>query len=192
MAKLFVSIHDIPPTGRHIVVDDASIWAEPMKELHVDCQIVTPLRAEFNLLPVQGGCLVRGKLTGHVTQNCDLCAEQAATLIDHDIDNFEAIPGEAIPFENEDDDKNEDFADALMDSDSRIVVENSMPMLDLALLCWEEFMLSLPMRPLCQEKCKGLCPSCGVNLNENSCTCTQEEGDPRLAALRALKITKSK
>ncbi len=192
MVNLYIAIHDIPPSGRHIVVDDAAIWDDPIKELQVDCQVVTPLRAEFTLLPMQGGVLVRGKLTGHVIQACDLCAEPAPVHIDHEIDNFEAIPGEAIPFDNEEDDNNEDIAEALMDSDTRIFVENNAPILDLGSLCWEEFMLSLPMRPLCKEACKGLCTSCGINLNENSCACTQDEGDPRLAALRALKITKSK
>ncbi len=192
MVTLYTSINDIPASGRHIVVDDAQIWAEPLKEFHVDCQIVSPIRAEITLLPVQGGCLVRGKLTGQVVQSCDRCAEEAPTTIDHEIDTFEAIPGESIPFDNEEDEKNNDFADALMDSDTRIIVENSAPMLDVALLCWEEFMLSLPMRPICSEECKGLCPTCGINLNENSCACTQDEGDPRLAALRTLKITKSK
>ncbi len=192
MVTTYISVNDIPQSGRHMVVDDAEVWDAPMKEFHIDCQIVTPLRAEFTLFPMQGGILVRGRLTGHVVQGCDLCAEAAPTIIDHEIDTFEAIAGESIPFDNEEDDNNADFADALMDSESRIIVENNIPKLDVALLCWEEFMLSLPMRPLCQEGCKGLCPSCGINLNENSCACTQDEGDPRLAALRALKITKSK
>ncbi len=192
MVTLFASVHDIPSTGRHMIVEDPAIWNEPMKEFHVECQIVTPIRAEITLLPVQGGCLVRGKLTGHVVQNCDLCAEDAPTIIDHEIDTFEAIPGESIPFDNEEDENNDDFANALMDSETRIIVENSAPKLDVALLCWEEFMLSLPMRPVCKENCQGLCPTCGINLNENSCACTQDEGDPRLAALRTLKITKSK
>ncbi len=192
MVNLFIAINDIPPSGRQITVDEASVWDAPMKEFHVNCQIVTPLRAEFTLMPMQGGCLVRGKLTGQVVQNCDLCAEDAPTTIDHEIDTFEATPGESIPFDNEEDDNNDDFADALEDSESRIVLQNNAPVLDLGLLCWEEFMLSLPMRPVCKEGCKGLCPTCGINLNENSCACTQDEGDPRLAALRALKITKSK
>ncbi len=192
MVNTYIAIHDIAPAGRHMIVDEAAVWAEPMKELSIECKIVTPIRAEFTLLPMQGGMLVRGRLTGQVVQSCDLCAEDAPITIDHEIDTFEAIPGEAIPFDNEEDDKNEDFAHALMDSDTRITMENNAPMLNVASLCWEEFMLALPMRPLCQEACKGLCPTCGVNLNENSCSCTQDEGDPRLAALRALKITKSK
>ena len=62
---------------------------------------------------------------------------------------------------------------------------------DLAGLLWEEFVLALPVRPLCKPDCKGLCPDCGKNLNEGSCSCVRDEGDPRLAALRGLKVKKN-
>ena len=52
-------------------------------------------------------------------------------------------------------------------------------------LIWEDIVLSLPPKTLCQPGCKGLCPRCGKNLNEGPCACAPE-GDPRLAALRQL------
>jgi uncharacterized protein len=48
----------------------------------------------------------------------------------------------------------------------------------------EQFYLTLPMKPLCQDDCRGLCPVCGVNRNRETCTCTSEWVDPRLEALR--------
>ena len=65
------------------------------------------------------------------------------------------------------------------------------PEINLAGLLWEEFVLALPVRPLCKPDCKGLCPDCGKNLNEGSCSCVRDEGDPRLAALRGLKVKKN-
>ena len=50
----------------------------------------------------------------------------------------------------------------------------------------EQFYLALPMKPLCREDCKGLCPQCGTNLNTGTCECRPEWEDPRLAALKAL------
>jgi len=38
--------------------------------------------------------------------------------------------------------------------------------------------LSVPMKKLCREDCKGLCPNCGTNLNVNMCNCKYEEMDP--------------
>ncbi|HEX8473609.1 MAG TPA: DUF177 domain-containing protein [Pyrinomonadaceae bacterium] len=54
----------------------------------------------------------------------------------------------------------------------------------------EQVLLALPMRPLCREDCKGLCPTCGTDLNVDACSCEQKEIDPRWAALASLKQEK--
>jgi len=59
-------------------------------------------------------------------------------------------------------------------------------MLDFAEMLREQFYLALPMRPLCREDCKGLCPHCGMNLNTGTCTCEVRWQDPRLAGLQSL------
>ena len=59
--------------------------------------------------------------------------------------------------------------------------------IDLGQLIGEQFYLSLPMKPLCKDDCKGLCSNCGTNLNKATCDCNTQWEDPRLAALRALK-----
>lgn len=48
--------------------------------------------------------------------------------------------------------------------------------------------LALPMKKLCLEDCKGLCPNCGKNLNEASCNCKNEKIDPRWEPLQKLKL----
>ena len=40
-------------------------------------------------------------------------------------------------------------------------------------------MIGLPMKPLCRSDCAGLCPECGVNLNEGSCSCETGRVDSR-------------
>jgi len=53
-------------------------------------------------------------------------------------------------------------------------------------------MLSVPMKPLCREECKGICSSCGTDLNAGPCECKKQEVDPRLAPLQKLKETMEK
>jgi len=62
--------------------------------------------------------------------------------------------------------------------------------LDVNGLLWEEFVLALPVKPLCTENCKGLCPECGQDLNAGGCGCSEKQLDPRMAALRGLTIVK--
>ncbi len=57
--------------------------------------------------------------------------------------------------------------------------------LDLGEMLREQFYLALPMRPLCRDDCKGLCPHCGTNLNTGTCACDARWQDPRLAGLQA-------
>jgi uncharacterized protein len=59
--------------------------------------------------------------------------------------------------------------------------------IDLGQLMREQFYLTLPMKPLCRDECKGLCPTCGTNWNKGACDCTNQWEDPRLAALKALR-----
>lgn len=51
----------------------------------------------------------------------------------------------------------------------------------------EQILLALPTRQLCAEDCKGLCPTCGANLNAAACGCEHQETDPRWSALEELK-----
>jgi uncharacterized protein len=58
--------------------------------------------------------------------------------------------------------------------------------IDLSDLLREQFYLALPMKPLCRDDCRGLCPQCGVNRNTGTCDCGPGWEDPRLAPLKGL------
>ncbi|HEX4209580.1 MAG TPA: DUF177 domain-containing protein [Candidatus Binataceae bacterium] len=62
---------------------------------------------------------------------------------------------------------------------------------DLAPLIQEQVLLALPTRPLCKEDCRGLCPQCGINLNEHQCDCRAGQLESRLAVLRTLKLSRN-
>ena len=55
----------------------------------------------------------------------------------------------------------------------------------------QTILLSVPLKLLCSEACKGLCPHCGKNLNNGSCTCTEKSTDPRWEKLRSLRENKT-
>ena len=176
MRKYLVSINDLPPDGKDFTLDDQEIWLAPLKEFHMECRIEQPLEARLTVMPAEDGCLVRGRLTGSVSMPCNRCAEDAGVAIDTRFDEFEAIPPEETA----------GGANGTPDGASAVVFDRHAPMLDLAAVCWEQFMLSLPVAPLCKEDCKGLCPVCGTNLNEGQCSCVREHDDPRMAPLRDL------
>ena len=75
------------------------------------------------------------------------------------------------------------------DLDYAYYVEDTI---DLDSLLFEQIMLQIPIKSLCAETCKGLCPHCGINLNTASCQCRVEITDERLTALKAFKVRSEK
>lgn len=184
MAELRIALNTISPEGKTFTVEDPAIWADPLRECKMDCRIVRPLAGKITLLPQTDGCLVRGHLTGEVVIPCNRCAEDAHVIIDADFDSFEPFPYDDPSFDE----------GSVFDSDADALVLRLVdggPEINLAGLLWEEFVLALPVKPLCKPDCQGLCPTCGKNRNEGPCSCAPNEGDPRLAVLRGLKIKKN-
>ncbi len=58
---------------------------------------------------------------------------------------------------------------------------------DLREVVLEQMLIDIPMNPICKDDCRGLCGTCGADLNFEVCACGEEKGDPRFEALRELK-----
>jgi uncharacterized protein len=69
--------------------------------------------------------------------------------------------------------------------------ERTIPLRDLVL---EQIQLSIPMKPLCEESCLGLCPQCGAVRSRESCSCEASIVDERWGALKGIRdeLTKKK
>ncbi len=73
-----------------------------------------------------------------------------------------------------DEDRQDDYA----------IIENGF--LDMDEQLREQMEIEFPIRFLCREDCRGLCPKCGKNLNDSECACVTKEIDPRMAPLQKL------
>jgi uncharacterized protein len=51
----------------------------------------------------------------------------------------------------------------------------------------EQVLLAVPIKVVCRDNCRGLCPTCGVNRNVESCSCAPPLGDPRWSALKDIR-----
>ena len=71
--------------------------------------------------------------------------------------------------------------------DDPAVAELAKGRIDLGQLIREQVYLALPLKPLCEATCRGLCPQCGTRLDGGNCGCVTADVDPRWAALKALK-----
>lgn len=183
MASRWILLHTVPSSGKEFVLDDQAVWTDPIAEFGLACAIREPLRAVFTVFVQDEGVLVRGRLTGEVAVPCTRCAEEAVVRIAQSVEAYEPFPAED-PDDEVDLGVNEEIL--------RFSVSGQGIEMNLAALAWEEFSLALPMKPLCDPNCKGLCASCGGNKNTESCSCGGDALDPRMAPLRGLKVGRSR
>lgn len=125
---------------------------------------VSAPHAEGEVRNNAGVLTVRGTLTSELICVCDRCGGEFPSLKETEIN--------ALITREEDPEAPEAF---VLDGDS----------LDLDELLETALILDMETKFLCSEDCKGLCPTCGKNLNEGPCDC-RKKADPRLAVLEQL------
>ncbi|PKN07758.1 MAG: metal-binding protein [Deltaproteobacteria bacterium HGW-Deltaproteobacteria-8] len=173
MFELWIALKDIPAEGREFHFTDQSLWTGPMDEYGVQAKPGKDFEARMFVTPQDEGFLVVGSFSGSVILPCDRCLKELDLPVSGDFESFEEPRA-----------KDDDSLEVCRIRRGKNVLD-----LDVAGYLWEQFMLALPVNLLCDEECKGLCPNCGVNRNQESCACAQTEGDPRLAVLRNLKLS---
>lgn len=189
--KNWMPLQSIPASGKTLLLDDQEFWQSAFTECALDCRILESLTARVAILPQQEGVLFRGQIHGRVILPCDRCANDSTATLAHSFDSFEPLPADALPIGHAAGSEEEDVESA-DEAVIRIAANGRGVEINPSALAWQEFCLALPVKPLCDEQCKGLCPVCGVNRNTGHCSCGKVEGDPRLAALRGLTVRSKK
>lgn len=144
-----------------------------------DYRVVSPAVLGFTIHKDQDRFRLVGTLGTTLELRCSRCLEPFSLPVNASFDLRYLPEGAGLRDgeETEDGELDEEAASATFYGDDAI---------DLAELMREQFYLALPMKPLCQPDCRGLCPHCGTNLNVDTCQCQETWADPRLAGLRAL------
>lgn len=171
--KLYID--QIPDEGLEL---DYQEPAEAFGSLGDELTVTTPVHVTLLARKSSGGVIVKGNLRGTVTLACSRCLKTFSEDISHDF-YYNCLPEEAA-------EEGEELS--MEDTDTYYYSGGEV---DVAALVQEQVVLAVPMRPLCKEDCKGLCPKCGADLNQGDCGCQKAPVDIRLAALRELKINKN-
>ncbi len=138
--------------------------------------VVTPVSLVFDIHKDKDTFRLVGRVKTTLGLPCSRCLEPFTIDVDAPFDlRYQPLAEPQGPSERE----------VAADDMDTAFYENDE--IDLGQLMGEQFYLTLPMKPLCKDDCKGLCSNCGTNLNKATCDCNTQWEDPRLAALRALK-----
>jgi len=143
------------------------------------CRLGAPVALNVSVRKDRLNYRLVGRVQTTIELTCSRCLEGFPLVVDEAFDVLflpHTEPGTAGERAVEDDDVSTAYY-----SDNVI---------DLGQLVQEQCYLVVPMKPLCSEACRGLCPECGINLNAASCDCRQTWVDPRLAVLHNLRKDK--
>jgi uncharacterized protein len=147
-------------------------------------------RLVADLQRVGSGVLLEGRFTAEVIVPCARCATDVRLTLPTSF-TLNLVPGalgtEARVEEEGDDDETAERGGSfqLVDAEQELFDGKRI---DLDPILREQLLLALPMNAVCREDCKGLCGMCGENLNERACGCDPRSPDPRLAALKHIKV----
>lgn len=133
-----------------------------------NCKVLVPGPIDFVFANfAKGEALITGKGKMVLACRCDRCLKpvdvEIELAISEHVTEREADPetGDEQPF----------WHDAKLDTE---------------LLITNEILVQWPVKVLCKEDCKGLCPNCGKDLNDGDCGCDTFVPDPRWAALTGI------
>jgi len=145
-------------------------------DLGLAMPLSTPLGVELTLTRHGGRVLVRGAVRGAATLECSRCLAGFSHPVETELETHLEI-GE----------KKTADADGELAPEELDVQQIKNGRIDLRELIAEQVHLAVPLKPLCSEGCRGLCPHCGADLNTESCSCEGGQTDPRWDALKHLK-----
>ena len=177
--KLIISLARIPEDGLEIDETLPREWLTDIPEFSDDqgTHIEGTIRVRGTLTREGDNLRLNGEVSAELVTICCRCGETIRYPLSSSFDVV-LIHGREEVSAEERELMAEEMAEAYFEGDE----------VDLNPFFREEIMLQAPFQPLCRPDCAGLCPMCGTNLNTGSCGCKPQEGDPRLAVLKNLKL----
>lgn len=168
-----IRFDDIPDPGLALTIQDAAWFPEG------DWQRLGPLAGELFLSRRGKRVVVEGRLRFALRFTCDCCLEEFVDQFDSPFDlEFETLHADDPYWLSED--------HQCPAADLDVVLLRS-PEIDVDAALAQQVLLLLPVKRLCSDSCRGLCPTCGGNLNLATCACRDQQRQNPFQVLAKLK-----
>lgn len=171
---MVLRVSDLPEDGVHIETLEEPEWLVNLPELWSGSGVLTLLSKigiDLQVTKVLKEVSVIGNVRLSIQSPCSRCVEPVKIELNPPV-SLVLSPGDKIGGQ-----------DLSLDHETYQGEE-----VDLSNYIREQVAISLPVKVVCSEDCKGLCATCGANLNKDSCDCEKDQVDPRFAILKDLKI----
>ncbi len=175
---MFIEIERLTPEPLHI---QHLYAAGELQFKHDDAILEEPVATDFALTHKGKDLRVEGLVQTAIRYQCSRCLREYSSRVEARFDlcylpQSEWKPDEEVEL------KYEDMGVGYYDGIA----------LDVDLMVLEQIELVMPMKFVCREDCRGLCPSCGADWNEGPCPCKVDTTDSRLVVLGDFRSKMSK
>lgn len=161
-----ILLENIPKDGCHLSFDDLvflsvdnrhgeALWEEGMR-------LEGPVKADLQFTREGEDIYVTGHVEVLASMECQRCLQRYVQPL---VSDFVYLLVRAMGKDLSGTQKTDESITIVLDSDE-------VPLGD---MLYEQILLSVPMSHLCKETCKGLCPMCGEDLNQHTCSCSKEK-----------------
>jgi uncharacterized protein len=167
---VFIEIEDLKPETLHV---HHVFPAGEIPFSHEDAALNESVTADFDLDHKDSALYIKGTVDTAIRFRCSRCAKEFTR---------DFYIGYDLSYLPQPEWSDEDAEVELKYEDMEVAFYDGIAF-DVNIMILEQIELAIPMKFVCREDCKGLCYKCGTDLNEGTCSCEQEAGDPRLANL---------
>lgn len=182
--SLRVSVETLPPEGLALAVELPAEHFPQLREMnrHSAFRFARPVRVGVRLTPHEEVVEAAGRAETDAGMHCSRCLNDYEARLRSEFSLiFSPRPASA--------------AEPPLGPDIIDLEEEDLGLhhydgseIDLTEAVQEQILLALPMRPLCSEDCRGLCPGCGADRNREPCTCSDAPKGGPFEVLRNLKM----
>lgn len=151
---MYINLSDLQELGGRKTVS-LELKFHDIEFVNREIEIKDSVKLDLEIFNTDDSFVVEGELKAELILSCSRCLQKYSSPIELDI--------------------SEDVLKTEMEDEEELYLDD---------IIVDNILLSLPMKPLCSEDCRGICPQCGQNLNEGECDCEIDTVDPRLEKLK--------
>ncbi|HEC32366.1 MAG TPA: DUF177 domain-containing protein [Deltaproteobacteria bacterium] len=179
---MLIRIDEIPKAGLRVHLHRKPDWLKDFIEPDdvIAPELTKPLNVDLEITKEKQFFKVKGIEKGTFKLLCHRCGEAFEFILEEAFE-FLLVGKEFSPKEEEHELTPEEMDYEFFDGEK----------IDVEKILVEQIFLAMPQKILCREDCKGLCPQCGANLNNETCNCSQLRINPMFRALANWKPSRS-
>ncbi len=179
---MLIRVEEIKPEGLIFDLEESPEVFPALIEMNEDGNVLfeNPVQIHLRVFRVQQMVEVEGRVSTEATFSCSRCLNKFRFIIEEE---FACTFARQLPEVYDEDNEEEE----LQAEDLGLVLYQG-DHIDLTEEIQEQVIMGLPVQPLCSETCKGLCPKCGVDLNQEACECDGSDFSIKFSALKDFKV----